>query len=120
MLQQAPKAESQNTISPKDAEAWLKKHGNGMDKIQRPEVQAKNFWARYGKVSTRHLVSDYFNHFDVLVPSEIPTQGMSQNIHNMCQKKVKAGELVQITITKKIINPSGGKVTRKIQAFKRA
>lgn len=44
-------------ITVADTDAWLKKHGNGMDRIKKPSnTKAVNVWADYSKVNTVELI----------------------------------------------------------------
>lgn len=109
-----------NSIPLDVGDEWLKKHGNGLDKIEKEVIKKNGYWQKYGKIPTRKLVSDYFNHYDVLVPSDISDQSCYQNVQTMCNKKVKAGELVRISLTKKGYNPGGGDKVKQVVGYKRA
>ncbi len=82
-------------ISVADTDAWLKKHGNGMDRIKKPSnAKAINVWADYGKVNTQTLIYRQLNIFGEIIPSDIKDMSCRRSVHDQCQKMVKNGELV--------------------------
>lgn len=120
MLRLSPSQPSKNTTPPSVVEEWLKQNKNGIDKLLKSKIKKDSVWERYGKVPTARLIEEYLAMHDVLVPSEIADTGCHQNVKNACLRKVKAGELVKITVSKKTHLPSGSPKTKTVNAFKRA
>ena len=82
-------------ITVADTDAWLKKHGNGMDRIKKPNnTKAVNVWADYSKVNTVTLIYRHLNAHGEIIPSEIQDMSCRCSVHGQCQKMVKNGELV--------------------------
>ena len=82
-------------ISVADTDAWLKKHGNGMDRLKKPSnAKAINVWADYGKVNTVTLIYRHLNIHGEIIPSDIQDMSCRRSVHGQCQKMVKSGELV--------------------------
>ena len=82
-------------ITVADTDAWLKKHGNGMDRIKKPNnTKAVNVWADYSKVNTVELIYRHLNIHGEIVPSDIQDTPCRRSVHGQCQKMVKNGELV--------------------------
>ena len=78
-----------------DTDAWLKKHGNGMDRLKKNEkTGTANIWSQYGKVSTETLVYRHLNAHGEIVPSCIQDISCRRSVLSQCQKMVKNGELV--------------------------
>ena len=78
-----------------DTDAWLKKHGNGMDRLKKTEkTSVVNIWSQYGKVSTVTLIYRHLNVHGEIVPSDIQDTSCRRSVHGQCQKMVKNGELV--------------------------
>ena len=78
-----------------DTDAWLKRHGNGMDRIKKPSnTKAVNVWADYSKVNTVELIYRHLNVHGEIVPSDIQDMSCRRSVHGQCQKMVKNGELV--------------------------
>lgn len=105
-------------ISVADTDAWLKKHGNGMDRIKKPSnTKAVNVWADYSKVSTVTLIYRHLNIHGEIVPSDIQDTSCRRSVHGQCQKMVKSGELVAFK-EKRFINHANQKYL--VNGFKRA
>ena len=82
-------------ITVADTDAWLKKHGNGMDRIKKPgNTKAVNVWADYSKVNTVELIYRHLNIHGEIIPSDIQDISCRRSVHGQCQKMVKNGELV--------------------------
>ena len=82
-------------ITVADTDAWLKKHGNGMDRLKKTEkMSAANIWSQYGKISTVTLIYRHLNAHGEIVPSCIQDISCRRSVHGQCQKMVKNGELV--------------------------
>ena len=82
-------------ITVADTDAWLKRHGNGMDRIKKPSnTKAVNVWADYSKVNTVELIYRHLNVHGEIVPSDIQDTSCRRSAHGQCQKMVKNGELV--------------------------
>ena len=78
-----------------DTDAWLKKHGNGMDRLKKPSnTKAVNVWADYSKVNTVELIYRHLNIHGEIIPSDIQDMSCRRSVHGQCQKMVKNGELV--------------------------
>ena len=78
-----------------DTDAWLKRHGNGMDRIKKPSnTKAVNVWADYSKVNTVVLIYRHLNIHGEIIPSDIQDMSCRRSVHGQCQKMVKNGELV--------------------------
>ena len=78
-----------------DTDAWLKRHGNGMDRIKKPSnTKAVNVWADYSKVNTVELIYRHLNIHGEIIPSDIQDISCRRSVHGQCQKMVKNGELV--------------------------
>ena len=78
-----------------DTDAWLKKHGNGMDRLKKTEkTSAANILSQYGKVSTVTLIYRHLNAHGEIIPSDIQDTSCRRSVHGQCQKMVKNGELV--------------------------
>ena len=82
-------------ITVADTDAWLKRHGNGMDRLKKTEkTSVVNIWSQYGKVSTVTLIYRHLNVHGEIVPSDIQDTPCRRSVHGQCQKMVKNGELV--------------------------
>lgn len=82
-------------ITVADTDAWLKRHGNGMDRIKKPSnTKAVNVWADYSKVDTIELIYRHLNIHGEIIPSDIQDMSCRRSVHGQCQKMVKNGELV--------------------------
>lgn len=82
-------------ITVADTDAWLKRHGNGMDRIKKPSnTKAVNVWADYSKVNTVELIYRHLNIHGEIIPSDIQDMSCRRSVHGQCQKIVKSGELV--------------------------
>ena len=82
-------------ITVADTDAWLKRHGNGMDRLKKPSnTKAINVWAYYGKVNTQTLIYRQLNIFGEIIPSDIKDMSCRRSVHGQCLKMVKSGELV--------------------------
>ena len=82
-------------ITVADTDAWLKKHGNGMDRLKKTEkTGAANIWSQYGKVSTVTLIYRHLNVHGEIIPSYIQDMSCRSVVYGQCQKMVKSGELV--------------------------
>lgn len=82
-------------ITVADTDAWLKRHGNGMDRLKKSEkTSAVNVWSQYGKVSTVTLIYRHLNAHGEIIPSDIQDMSCRRSVHGQCQKMVKSGELV--------------------------
>ena len=78
-----------------DTHAWLKKHGNGMDRLKKTEkTSVGNIWSQYGKVSTVTLIYRHLNAHGEIGPSDIQDMSCRRSVHGQCLKMVKSGELV--------------------------
>ena len=78
-----------------DTDAWLKKHGNSMDRLKKNEkTGTANIWSQYGKVSTATLIYRHLNAHGEIVPSCIQDISCRCSVLSQCQKMVKNGELV--------------------------
>ena len=105
-------------ISVADTDAWLKKHGNGMDRIKKTEkTSAANIWSQYGKVSTVTLIYRHLNAHGEIIPSDIQDMSCRRSVQGQCQKMVKNGELV-VFKEKRFINHANQKYL--VSGFKRA
>ena len=105
-------------ISVADTDAWLKKHGNGMDRLKKAEkTSVGNIWSQYGKVSTVTLIYRHLNIHGEIVPSDIQDMSCRRSVHGQCQKMVKSGELVTFK-DKRFINDANQKYL--VNGFKRA
>ena len=93
---------AQHSIRPKkskltvtDTDAWLKKHGNGMDRLKKTEkTNAANIWSQYGKVSTVTLIYRHLNAHGEIIPSDIQDISCRRSVHGQCLKMARIGELV--------------------------
>ena len=82
-------------ITVADTDAWLKKHGNGMDRLKKNEkTGTANIWSQYGKVNTVTLIHHHLNAHGEIVPSDIQDTSCRRSVHGQCLKMVKNGELV--------------------------
>lgn len=82
-------------ITVADTDAWLKRHGNGMDRLKKPSnAKAINVWADYGKVSTVTLIYRHLNAHGEIIPSDIQDMSCRRSVHGQCQKMARSGELV--------------------------
>lgn len=105
-------------ITVADTDAWLKRHGNGMDRLKKPSnAKAINVWADYGKVNTQTLIYRQLNIFGEIIPSDIKDMSCRRSVHGQCQKMVKSGELVTFK-DKRFINDANQKYL--VNGFKRA
>lgn len=101
-----------------DTDAWLKKHGNGMDRLKEAEkTSVGNIWSQYGKVSTVTLIYRHLNVHGEIIPSDIQDMSCRRSVHGQCQKMVKSGELVAFK-DKRFINDANQKYL--VNGFKRA
>lgn len=101
-----------------DTDAWLKKHGNGMDRLKEAEkASVGNIWSQYGKVSTVTLIYRHLNVHGEIIPSDIQDMSCRRSVHGQCQKMVKSGELVAFK-DKRFINDANQKYL--VNGFKRA
>lgn len=119
-IELAPKACSQNAVSHDTAEAWLKKHGNSMDKQKEQQKKRKNHWHQFGKIPTAKLVNNYLDNFGEIMPGQISDNSCANSVRTYCESLLKKGELVKFTVEKKVSNPGGGKMRKVFQAYKRA
>ena len=105
-------------ITVTDTDAWLKKHGNGMDRLKKTEkTNAGNVWSQYGKVSTVTLIYRHLNAHGEIIPSDIQDIPCRRSVHGQCQKMVKNGELVAFK-EKRFIKDANKKYL--VNGFKRA
>lgn len=105
-------------ISVADTDAWLKKHGNVMDRLKRTEkTTVVNIWSQYGKVSTVTLIYRHLNVHGEIIPSDIQDMSCRRSVQGQCQKTVKSGELV-VFKDKRFINDANQKYL--VNGFKRA
>lgn len=105
-------------ITVADTDAWLKRHGNGMDRLKKAEkTSVGNIWSQYGKVSTVTLIYRHLNIHGEIVPSDIQDMSCRRSVHGQCQKMVKSGELVTFK-DKRFINDANQKYL--VNGFKRA
>lgn len=82
-------------ITVADTDAWLKRHGNGMDRLKKPSnTKAINVWADYGKVNTQTLIYRQLNIFGEIIPSDIKDMSCRRSVHGQCLKMARSGELV--------------------------
>ena len=82
-------------ITVADTDAWLKRHGNGMDRLKKPNnAKAVNVWADYSKVNTVELIYRHLNIHGEIIPSDIQDMSYRRSVQGQCQKMVKSGELV--------------------------
>ena len=82
-------------ITVADTDAWLKKHGNGMDRLKKNEkAGTANIWSQYGKVSTVTLIYRHLNAHGEIVPSDIQDMSCRRSVHGQCLKMARSGELV--------------------------
>ena len=82
-------------ITVADTDAWLKRHGNGMDRLKKPSnTKAINVWAYYGKVNTQTLIYRQLNIFGEIIPSDIKDMSCRRSVHGQCLKMARSGELV--------------------------
>ena len=101
-----------------DTDAWLKKHGNGMDRLKKNEkTGTANIWSQYGKVSTVTLIYRHLNVHGEIIPSDIQDMSCRRSVHGQCQKMVKNGELVTFK-DKRFIKDANKKYL--VNGFKRA
>lgn len=101
-----------------DTDAWLKKHGNGMDRLKKTEkTSAINIWSQYGKVSTVTLIYRHLNAHGEIVPSDIQDMSCRRSVHGQCLKMARSGELVTFK-DKRFINDANQKYL--VNGFKRA
>ena len=108
----------QSKISVADTDAWLKKHGNGMDRLKKTEkTGTANIWSQYGKVSTVTLIYRHLNAHGEIVPSDTQDMSCRRSVHGQCQKMVKNSELVTFK-DKRFINDTNQKYL--VNGFKRA
>ena len=105
-------------ITVADTDAWLKRHGNGMDRLKKTEkTSVGNIWSQYGKVNTQTLIYRHLNAYGEIVPSDIQNLSCRRSVHGQCQKMVKSGELVAFK-EKRFINAANQKYL--VNGFKRA
>ena len=105
-------------ITVADTDAWLKKHGNGMERLKKPSnAKAINIWADYGKVSTVTLIYRHLNIHGEIIPSDIQDISCRSSVHSQCLKMVKSGDLVAFK-DKRFINDANQKYL--VNGFKRA
>ena len=72
-------------ITVADTDALLKKHGNGMDRIKKPNnTKAVNVWADYSKVNTVELIYRHLNIHGEIVPSDIQDTSCRRSVHGQC------------------------------------
>jgi hypothetical protein len=101
-----------------DTDAWLKKHGNGMDRLKKTEkTSAANIWSQYGKVSTVTLIYRHLNIHGEIIPSDIQDISCRRSVHGQCLKMARSGELVPFK-DKRFINDANQKYL--VNGFKRA
>lgn len=105
-------------ITVADTDAWLKRHGNGMDRLKKTEkTSAANIWSQYGKVNTQTLIYRHLNAHGEIIPSYIQDMSCRRSVHGQCQKMVKSGELVTFK-EKRFIKDANKKYL--VNGFKRA
>lgn len=104
-------------ISVADTDAWLKKHGNGMDRLKKTNTSAANIWSQYGKVSTVTLIYRHLNAHSEIIPSDIQDTSCRRSVHGQCLKMARSGELVTFK-EKRFINDANQKYL--VNGFKRA
>ena len=69
-------------ITVADTDAWLKRHGNGMDRLKKTEkTSVGNIWSQYGKVSTVTLICRHLNAHGEIVPSDIQDMSCRRSVH---------------------------------------
>ncbi len=101
-----------------DTDAWLKRHGNSMDRLKKTEkTSVGNIWSQYGKVSTVTLIYRHLNVHGEIIPSDIQDISCRRSVHGQCLKMVKSGELVAFK-EKRFIKDANQKYL--INGFKRA
>ena len=105
-------------ITVADTDAWLKKHGNGMDRLKKTEkTSVGNIWSQYGKVSTVTLIYRHLNVHGEIIPSDIQDISCRRSVHGQCLKMARSGELVAFK-EKRFINHANQKYL--VNGFKRA
>ena len=105
-------------ISVADTDAWLKKHGNGMDRLKKTEkTSAANIWSQYGKVNTQTLIYRHLNAHGEIIPSDIQDMSCRRSVHGQCLKMARSGELVAFK-EKRFIKDANKKYL--VNGFKRA
>lgn len=94
-LAQHSSCAKKSKITVADTDAWLKRHGNGMDRLKKPSnAKAINVWADYGKVSTVTLIYRHLNAHGEIIPSDIQDMSCRRSVHDQCLKMARSGELV--------------------------
>ena len=109
-------------ITVADTDAWLKRHGNGMDRIKKPSnTKAVNVWADYSKVNTVELIYRHLNIHGEIVPSDIQDISCRRSVHGQCLKMARSGELVAFK-EKRFIHHANPNNNQKylVNGFKRA
>lgn len=95
LLAQHSSYAKKSKITVADTDAWLKRHGNGMDRLKKPSnTKAINVWAYYGKVNTQTLIYRQLNIFGEIIPSDIKDMSCRRSVHGQCLKMARSGELV--------------------------
>ena len=94
-------------ITVADTDAWLKKHGNGMDRLKKTEkTSAANIWSQYGKVSTVTLIYRHLNAHGEIVPSDIQDMSCRRSVHGQCLKIARSGEIVELKEKRAVYIPA--------------
>lgn len=94
-------------ITVADTDAWLKRHGNGMDRLKKPSnAKAINVWADYGKVNTQTLIYRQLNIFGEIIPSDIKDMSCRRSVHGQCLKMARSGEIVELKEKRDVYNPA--------------
>ena len=89
-----------------DTDAWLAKHGNGMDRLPKKEKFSPDaIWSEYGNHPVPTLIWRCLNKNGEIVPADISNSACQRAVQGQLRKMVANGELNEFYVERHTDNP---------------